>query len=89
MRRAVRLARSLGGGGSAEFGRAVAHVEAVLAKYDGEDPSFLSCRLMELLQQVKQGDPAKYAALAAKAAVRAESKSEFRRARHYWECAAE
>jgi hypothetical protein len=42
-----------------------------------------------LLQQVKQGDPAKYAALAAKAAVRAESKSEFRRARHYWECAAE
>jgi hypothetical protein len=89
MRRAIRLARSLGGGGTAEFRQAIAHVEAVLAKYDGEDPSFLSCRLMELLQQVKQGEPAKYAALAAKAAARAESNSEFRRARHYWECAAE
>jgi hypothetical protein len=90
MRRAVRLGRSLGAA-SAEHLSAVAHVEAVLMRLNGEDPSFLSNRLMELLQAVRKGDPAQYIPLAEKAARRAESEGGdgFRRARHYWECAAE
>lgn len=88
IRRAVRLARSLGKGGVDEFTKAVAYVEGMLAKLNGEDPSFLTCRLMELLRDLKLGDPATYAPLAEKAALRAEGASDFRRARFYWECSA-
>ena len=86
--RAVRLARSLGGGGADEFDRAIAHVEDLLTRMNGEDPLFLSARLMELLLAFKKGDPVRYAALAEKAAARAEGGSAYERANSYWQLAA-
>ncbi len=68
----------------------VAHIEAVLDRYNGEDPSWLSAKLMELLQEHRQkkyrlSDPTKYAALAEKAATLAESEHHWERARTYWD----
>jgi hypothetical protein len=63
----------------------VAHIEAVLDLYNGEDPSWRSAMLMELLQEYRLGDPTKYAALAEKAATLAESAHDWRRARAYLE----
>jgi hypothetical protein len=89
--RAVRLARSLGNGGSSEFEKAVAYAEELLTRLNGEDPGFMSCQLMEILQSVKKGDPVRYAALATKAARRAEAAggNALFRANQYWYCAAE
>jgi len=63
------------------------HIEAVLEKYNGEDPLFLSARLMEFLQDLKKGDPQKYAALAEKAAINKESQDQphWYLIRNYWE----
>lgn len=68
----------------------VAHIETVLDRYNGKDPSWLSAKLMELLQEPKLkkyrlSDPTKYAALAEKAATLAESKCHWERARTYWQ----
>jgi hypothetical protein len=63
----------------------VAHIEAVLDLYNGEDPSCRSASLMELLQEYSLGDPTKYTALAEKAAIIAESAHKWDRARAYWE----
>jgi hypothetical protein len=63
----------------------VAHIEAVLDRYKAEDPLWLSAKLMELLQEYRLSDPTKYAALAEKAAILAESAHEWDRARAYWE----
>jgi hypothetical protein len=63
----------------------VAHIEAVLDLYNGEDPSWRSAKLMELLQEYKLGEPTKYAAIAEKAATLAESAHDWDRARAYWE----
>lgn len=86
--RALRLAAMVGGGPrptNAQFNKVVAHIEAALDKYDGEDPLFLSARLMELLQDHRAGDPVKYAAMAEKLATRAESvHSRLDLARLYW-----
>lgn len=62
----------------------VAHIEAVLDRYNGEDPLWLSEKLMSLLQERRVGSPPKYAALAEKAALLAESFHDWRRARAYW-----
>lgn len=65
----------------------VAHIESVLDKYNGEDPLFLSARLMEFLQYCKQGDPQKYATLAEKAAIHKENQEQpnWEVARNYWQ----
>jgi len=63
----------------------VAHIEAVLGRYNGEDPSWLSASLIQLLQEKKLGDPQKYAALAEKAAKLAQINCDWYRARKYWE----
>lgn len=63
----------------------ITHIEAVLDRYNGEDPLWLSAKLMELLQEYRLGDPTKYAALAEKAATLAESAHDWRRARGYWD----
>ncbi len=91
IKRAVRLARSLGNGGISEFEKAVAYAEELLTRLNGEDPGFMSSQLMEILQSVKRGDPAKYAALATKAAKRAEAEggNALFRANQYWLCAAD
>lgn len=80
--RATSIARFLGPK-SESFRWAVEHTEAVLNRYNGEDPLFLSAVLMELLQEHKQGDSLKYAALAGKSAARAISGKQWERARRY------
>ncbi|MBL1208253.1 DUF4209 domain-containing protein [Geminocystis sp. GBBB08] len=60
------------------------HIENVLQKYNGEDPLFLSAKLMEFLQEFKQGDPSIYAPLAEKLAKKAENKHNWSLARNYW-----
>lgn len=81
--RAIRLSRK--SNQKHHFTKVVAHIETVLDRYNGEDPLFLSAKLMELLQEYKQGDCSKYAALAEKAAHRAEAEDNWHRARSYWE----
>ncbi|MFH7245033.1 MAG: DUF4209 domain-containing protein [Spirulina sp.] len=80
MERALRLARKIRHEDEVVF----SHIEAVLDRYNGEDPLWLSAKLMELLQEYRFGDPAKYAALSEKAAILAESSSDWRRARTLW-----
>ncbi|WP_445247745.1 DUF4209 domain-containing protein [Microcoleus sp. OTE_8_concoct_300] len=78
--RALRLARKIRHQDEVVF----AHIEAVLDRYQGEDPLWLSAKLMELLQEYRFGEPAKYAALSSKAATLAESTSHWPRARTLW-----
>lgn len=79
--RALRLARRI----NYQAETVVAHIEVVLDRYKGEDPSWLSAKLMEILQEYRFGEPTKYAALAEKAATLAESAHDWRRARNYWD----
>jgi hypothetical protein len=80
--RAIRLAKQI----NYNVDTVVAHIESVLDNNNGEDPLLLSARLMEFLQDCKQGDPQKYAALAEKAAIRKESQEQpsWHIARNYW-----
>ena len=79
--RSLRLARRI----RYQVETVVTHLEAVLDRYKGEDPLWLSAKLMELLQEYRLGDPTKYATLAEKAATLAESAHDWCRARAYWE----
>ncbi|GAA6614520.1 DUF4209 domain-containing protein [Scytonema sp. NUACC26] len=79
--RALRLARKI----NHQADTVVNYIETVLARYNGEDPLWLSAKLMELLQEYRLGDPMKYAALAEKAATLAESARDWRRARTLWD----
>jgi len=81
--RALQLATMLGKN-SERFSTVTNHIEGVLAKYDGEDPLFLSAKLMKLLQERSAGDAALNAARAEKLALRAESSRDWRRAKEYW-----
>jgi hypothetical protein len=63
----------------------ITHIETVVDRYNGEDPSWLSAKLMGLLQEYRLGDSTKYAALSEKAATLAESEYRWCRARAYWE----
>jgi hypothetical protein len=78
--RALRLARKI----SYQVEVVFTHIEAVLDRYQGEDPLWLTAKLMELLQECRFGEPAKYATLSEKAATLAESTSDWRRARTLW-----
>jgi hypothetical protein len=78
--RALRLARKIKYKDTDVF----AHIESVLDRYQGEDPSWLSTKLMELLQEHKLGNPAKYAVISARAASLAESNSNWHKARELW-----
>jgi len=82
--RATRVAVSIGPSNKG-FTQVFSYIESVLDKYNGEDPLFLSSRMMELLLEFSQGNPIKYAALAEKAATRAETESNWHKARTYWE----
>jgi hypothetical protein len=55
IKRAVQLAASLGRTGE-YFSKTLAHVEAVLDKYNAEDPRFLSAKMMELLLTYRPRD---------------------------------
>jgi Domain of unknown function (DUF4209) len=80
--RALRLSRK--SNQKQHSSKVIAHIEFVLDKYQGEDKLFLSVKLMELLQEQKQGEPSKYSALAEKAALRAESEHNWHKARDCW-----
>ena len=82
--RATRIAVSLGAQ-SKGFAQVFAHIETILEKYKGEDPLFLSAKMMHLLLEFNRGDVFKCATLAEKAATRAENKNAWLRARTYWE----
>ena len=71
------------------FMSVIAYIEALLDKYKGDDPLFLSAKLMALLQEYREGDPSKYAAIAEKAALRAESEHDWHKARNYWQIKAQ
>ena len=79
--RAFRLAKTI----KYKVEEVVEHIEKVLDRYQGEDPLWLSAKLMKLLQENKSGNPQKYAALAKKAALLAESSNGWERARVYWQ----
>ena len=85
--RALQLAALLGRKNK-PFLNTIEAIEETLDKYNGEDPLFLSARLMKLLQEQRVGDPVKYAALSEKMAQRAEDQHDWNRARNYWECSA-
>jgi hypothetical protein len=67
----------------------IAHIEAVLARYNEEEPLWLSAKLMELLQEhtlkkYRLSGLTKYAALAEKVATFAETSHHWDSARAYW-----
>ncbi len=62
----------------------IAYIEDVIRRCNGEDPLYLSLRMMALLLERKAGEPATYAPLAAKLARNAEQKEDYHRAREYW-----
>lgn len=84
IQRAFRLANLLGKR-SGHIEKVIEHIEFVLDKYNGEDPLFLSQKLMSFLIEAKHGDPEKYAILAEKCAIDADSNKNFHRARAYWQ----
>ena len=82
--RAINLAAFLGKNNH-PFKNVVTEIETTLDKYQGGDPLWLSAKLMELLLQYSVGDPQKYSIVAEKAALKAESKNDWDRARNYWQ----
>jgi hypothetical protein len=82
--RALQLAAYLGKD-RPHFLKVIDYIESVLDKYQGEDPLFLSEAMMSLLLEYRIGDPGKYAALAEKAALRAEEAHAWHNARLYWD----
>lgn len=74
---------------SGQIKKVIEHIEYVLDKYDGNDPLFLSQRMMSLLIEAKHGDPEKYIKLSEKCAIDAEGKNNFHRARSYWQVKAQ
>ena len=79
--RATRLGAQLGRG--EPYLKCIIHIESLLDKYKGEDRLFLSFRLMELLLDLKEGDPAKYVALSEQMAQTA-TKNGDHRAQDFW-----
>ena len=79
--RAARLARQLGDRDLVD--EVLAEAEKRVVEMDGSDPLYLSCRLMELLQNFERGDPASMRDIAAKGARLAKGKADFERARTY------
>jgi hypothetical protein len=82
--RALQIARLMGRNAQS-YSLVVRHIEEVLARCNGEDPFFLSARMMALLQDCRTGDSAKYAALSEKLALKGEAERDWDRARDYWE----
>jgi len=83
IKRAVDLAASLGKKAE-KFENTIKHIEVILETYNGEDPKFLSIKLMELLQEYKKGDTEKHALLAEKIALKAENDHNWWKAEHAW-----
>lgn len=82
--RAFRLGASLGKN-AGYLDSVISHIETLLAKQNGQDPKYLSNRMMDFLLEQRLGDFKKYSALSEKMAKRAESDDDWYRARTYWE----
>jgi len=85
--RAVQLSLQLGKKNKC-FSCVFQHIEDVLKRCKGEDPKFLSHRMMTLLLDNDQGDPSTYSNLSEEIAIRAESRKDFFVAREYWDLSA-
>ncbi|WP_019501164.1 DUF4209 domain-containing protein [Pseudanabaena sp. PCC 6802] len=79
--RSLRLARRI----KYQTEEVATYIEDLLNHLNGEDPSWLSAKLMQLLQRCQLGDSVKCIPLAEKAATLAESTHDWRRARTLWE----
>lgn len=86
--RALQLAKLMGRNAQS-YPVVIRHIEDVVHRCNGEDPLFLSARMMELLQDCRTGDSAKYAALSEKLALKGEAERDWDRARTYWEIKSE
>jgi hypothetical protein len=64
--------------------RVIGHIKDVLDRCNSEEPYFLFARLMPLLLQRREGDPAKYAPLAQTLAERAAASKRFHFAHEFW-----
>lgn len=64
--------------------RVLDHCEAVVRRINGDDPRFLSHRLIDILNSHNHGDLADFSGLASKIAKSAEAGNDFDRARQYW-----
>lgn len=82
--RAFRLSLQLGKKGEL-YKKVINHIEAVLKKYNGSDPLFLSQQLMALLLEVRHGNPQYYIGLSESMALDSEKTGNYYRARSYWE----
>lgn len=81
--RAFRLAAILGVK-TGNLEKVVKHIDMVLDKYDGNDSSYLSEKLMGFLYERRIGDAAKYGKMAEKIAGKAEEGHDWSRAQAYW-----
>jgi len=81
--RAFRLAVSLGKN-AGNVGKIIEYIETVLDRLNGEDPLFLSEKMMGLLLEARQGSSSKYSKISEKLARRAEQDKSWHRARTYW-----
>ena len=82
--RALQLAAQIDRNGD-YFRKTIRVVEVWLDKYNGNDPLFLSHKLMTMLIQYQQGDVKKYAVLSEKIALQAEVDHHWHKARQHWE----
>ncbi|WP_186102864.1 DUF4209 domain-containing protein [Burkholderia gladioli] len=87
--RAVRLAASLGKGGSELRARALGMIEEAVRKYHGTDPLYLTAKLTRLMMEFGWGDLRELARFNVKAARAAETARDFWRAREYHSVAAD
>ncbi|KGV24740.1 DUF4209 domain-containing protein [Burkholderia pseudomallei] len=89
LERALRLAASLGKGGTDLRLRVLHEIDAMLQRHRGTDPLYLSLRLIQLLLEFKHGDAYQFAAFATTAANAAQEANDFWRAKDYFKLAAD
>lgn len=85
LERALRLSAQLRRGDAALFDGVVQQMQQVLDRGNRADPLFMSCRILELLNEFDEGDPAGYLELSEHYAKAGEAAKEFHRAEAYWE----
>lgn len=86
--RALQIAAQLNRKGE-KYKKTISHIEEVLQRFNGEDPKWFSCRLMNFLLEKKEGEPSVYIPLTQKLAEAAESKCNWELARDYWDIQAQ
>ena len=89
LERGLRLAAGLGRGGADLRLRVLGEIEATLHRYRGMDPLYLTMQLTRLLLEFEHGDAMQFSEYALVAATGAEVTQDFRRAKDYYQLAAE